>query len=104
VTALGTGHGAVDQQMARIGALRRIRLTIPHFLALGPVLHGTDLVATIPETLASILAKPYGLTSVPHPIELPRISIDLFWHRRQQRDPANMWLRTLLVDSTNQAQ
>jgi DNA-binding transcriptional LysR family regulator len=104
VTAAGTGHGAVDQHMARIGAIRRIRLTIPHFLALGPVLQGSDLVATIPETLASILSGPYGLTSVPHPIELPRVSIDLFWHRRQQRDPANIWLRTLLVDSTHPVQ
>lgn len=104
VTAVGTGHGAVDQQMARIGAIRRIRVTIPHFLAVGPVLGGTDLVATVPETLASILAEPYGLMSVPHPMELPRVSIDLFWHRRQQRDPSNMWLRSFLLESATPGQ
>jgi DNA-binding transcriptional LysR family regulator len=97
VSAVGTGHGAVDVQMAKIGALRQIRAIIPHFLAVGPILQATDLVATVPETLASILGEPFGLLSVPHPIELPVVSIDVFWHRRQHRDPANVWLRSMLM-------
>ena len=97
VTAPGTGHGAIDLQMARKGVIRNIRITVPHFLAVGPILSGTDLVATIPETLADILQEPYGLVSISHPVDLSPVSIDLFWHRRQQRDPANIWLRSLVV-------
>lgn len=97
VSAAGTGHGAVDLQMAKIGALRKIRLTVPHFLALGPILQSIDVVSTIPETLGTILREPFGLVTLNHPIALPQVSIDLFWHRRQQRDPANVWLRSQLI-------
>lgn len=96
VSAAGTGHGVVDLQMAKVGALRRVRATVPHFLALGPILQASDVVATIPQTLGTILQEPFGLVTIPHPIALPQVSIDLFWHRRQQRDPANVWLRSLL--------
>lgn len=97
VAAPGSGHGVVDVQMAKMGLARRIHLKVPHFLALGPILRGCDMVATIPKTLASILAEPYGLQCVAHPVDLPKVSIDLFWHRRQQRDPANVWLRAQMM-------
>ena len=97
ISAVGTGHGSMDVHLAKMGIIRRVRLTIPHFLAVGPILQYSDMVATVPETLAAILYKPYGLTSVSHPIDLPKVSIDLFWHQRQQRDPANIWLRSKLV-------
>lgn len=96
VAAAGTGHGAVDMQMARSGLDRRVRLTVPHFLAVGPILRESNVVATLPQTLASILHEPYGLVSIEHPVQLPVVSIDVFWHRRQHRDPANVWLRGLM--------
>lgn len=96
VAAVGTGHGAVDVQMARAGLARRVRLTVPHFLAVGPILRESNVVATLPQTLASILHGPYGLVSIEHPIQIPAVNIDVFWHRRQHRDPANVWLRGLM--------
>ncbi len=30
-----------------------------------------------------------------------RIPIDLFWSARYHRDPANQWLRTLMIDTFN---
>jgi hypothetical protein len=33
------------------------------------------------------------------PFDLPAIPIDLFWSARYHRDPANRWLRTLMVDT-----
>jgi len=98
VAASGTGHGAVDSMMARSGVARRIRLTVPHFLAVGPILRQSDVVATLPQTLAGILQEPYGLVSVAHPVQIPPVNINVFWHQRQHRDPAGVWLRTLLFD------
>lgn len=98
VTATGTGHNAVDSMLVRSGLLRRIRLTIPHFMAVGPILRDSNIVATLPQSLARILHEPYGLVSVAHPIQIPPVNIDLFWHRRQHRDPATVWLRSLLYD------
>lgn len=96
VAAPRSGHGAVEVEMIKLGLLRRIRLTIPHYLAIGPILSHNDVVCTVPETLVRILASHYGLVSTKHPVTLPRVSIDVFWHRRQQRDPGNIWLRSSL--------
>ena len=43
------------------------------------------------------LAKPFGLSYVRHPAKLPEIAINLFWHARYNKDPANAWLRSLIV-------
>jgi DNA-binding transcriptional LysR family regulator len=97
VVAAGTGHGQVDEQLQRAGVARRVRLTVPHFVAVGHILQGTDLLATVPEKLAQRMAAPFGLHALAHPVPLPAVAINLFWHARVHRDPANSWLRAQLV-------
>lgn len=98
VVSAGTGHGEVDTMLERAGIRRRVRLVVPHFVAVGHILHSTDLIATVPERFAMRCAGPYDLVYVPHPAPLPEIAIKLFWHARYHRDPANRWLRQLLFD------
>jgi len=35
---------------------------------------------------------------VNHPVALPRIGINLFWHAKFHREPSNQWLRGLIFD------
>lgn len=98
VVSAGTGHGNIDTLMARKGIVRNVRLTVPHFMAVGNVLQATDMVATLPEAFSRLLEQPFGLISLAHPAGLPRVNIDAYWHRRLHRDPANLWLRNLLVE------
>ncbi|AMG75153.1 LysR family transcriptional regulator [Sphingopyxis granuli] len=98
VIAQGTGHGDIDALLARKGISRNIRLMLPHFLSLGPVMHATNLVATLPEDAALLLEEPYELISLPFPGILPIVHVDVFWHRRLHRDPANVWLRNLVYE------
>jgi DNA-binding transcriptional LysR family regulator len=98
VVATHTGHGAVDELLAAAGIERRMRLTVPHFIAVGHILQGSNLIATVPERFADRCIAPFGLAKSPHPVALPEIAINLFWHARFNRDPANMWLRQLLVE------
>jgi hypothetical protein len=55
----------------------------------------------VPQRLVNRCAGPFGLTAVPVPFELPKIPINLFWSARYHRDPANQWLRQLMVDTFN---
>lgn len=98
VTSTQTGHAAVDQWLSRDGRQRRVRVTVPHFVAVAPIVQQTDLVATVPQRYAERVQDAYGLCSCAHPAELPDIAINLYWHARMQRDPANLWLRQLLVE------
>ena len=99
VVSAGTGHGKVDELLERSGVRRTVRLTVPHFVAVGHILQHTDMVATVPERLAQALIEPFGLAFSAHPAKLPEISINLFWHAKVHKDPANQWLRDLLFET-----
>jgi DNA-binding transcriptional LysR family regulator len=98
IVSTGTGHSKVDELMERAGIERVIRLTIPHFVSVGHILSGSNLVATVPEQLAVELSEPFGLVYRPHPVKLPQIAINVFWHAKMHRAPANQWLRGMVFD------
>lgn len=98
VISANTGHGEVDGLLERAGIKRKMRLVVPHFIAVGHILQTTDLIATLPERFAQRCEVPFGLVSSPHPARIPDIAINLFWHAKFNRDPANMWMRQLLVE------
>ncbi|MEJ8849843.1 LysR family transcriptional regulator [Variovorax rhizosphaerae] len=97
VISEGTGHGQADDLLRRQEVTRKVVLTVPHYVAVGHILHDSDLVATVPERLAQALVKPFGLSYVHHPAKLPEIGINLFWHERYNKDPASIWLRSLVI-------
>ena len=72
VVSEGTGHGQADELLRRKKIARKVVLTVPHYVAVGHILHDTDLVATVPERLAQALVKPFGLSYVPSPGQAPR--------------------------------
>jgi DNA-binding transcriptional LysR family regulator len=98
VVSAGTGHGKVDELLQRSGVERTVRLNVPHYVSVGHILQGSDLIATVPERLADRLLGPFGLAKVPHPAKLPDIAINVFWHAKYHRSPDNRWLRGVLFE------
>jgi len=98
VISEGTGHGKVDEVLKRSGVERRISLTVPHFVAVGHILRATDMVATVPERFAERMVEPFGLAYVAHPAKLPEVAINVFWHAKFHKAPANQWLRSVVFD------
>ena len=98
VVAAGTGHGRVDEALENQGLQRRIRLTVPHYVALGDVLGHADLVATVPERFAQRVTGPFGLTTRALPLAIDSSAIHQFWHARLHKDPGHQWLRTQVAN------
>jgi len=98
VVSAGTGHGKVDELLQRSGIDRTVRLNVPHYVSVGHILQGSDLIATVPERLADRLLDPFGLVKLAHPAKLPQIAINVFWHAKYHRSPANRWLRGVLFE------
>jgi DNA-binding transcriptional LysR family regulator len=98
VVSAGTGHGKVDELLQRSGITRKVRLTVPHYVSVGHILQGSDLIATVPQRLAERLLKPFGLVQVAHPAKIPDVAINVFWHAKYHRAPANQWLRSVVFD------
>jgi len=101
VVAAGTGHGRIDEALSEAleqqGLQRRIRLTVPNYVALGDVLGHSDLIATVPERFAQRVTGPFALTTRALPLAVEGSAIHQFWHARLHKDPGHQWLRELVA-------
>lgn len=101
VVAAGTGHGRIDaaisETLEQQGLQRRIRLTVPNYVALGDVLGHSDLIATVPERFAQRVTGPFALTTRALPLAVDGSAIHQFWHARLHKDPGHQWLRELVA-------
>jgi DNA-binding transcriptional LysR family regulator len=103
VVSPGTGHAKVDEIIEKNGIRRNVRLSVPHFVAVGHILSQTDMVATVPERYAMECLVPFNLAYVKHPVELPAIDINIFWHAKFHKEPANQWLRNIIAETFSDA-
>ena len=62
-------------------------------MSLLAILPGSDLVATVPDDIATAVGRHIQLRRIGLPFRPPVIEVQQFWHRRMQHDPANKWLR-----------
>lgn len=98
VVAAGTGHATVNDAIERRTPRRNVRLSVPHFIALGHILASTDLIATVPERYVRESMAPFNLTYLPLPVPVPEFDVNLFWHARFHKEPGNQWLRSLMAE------
>lgn len=98
VIAGGTGHAIVDEIIAKRSVKRNVRLSVPHFVALGHILSSTDLIATVPERYVREGMAPFKLKYLPHPVPLPEFDVNLFWHAKYHKEPGSQWLRNVIAD------
>ena len=90
----GDGHQAmVDRPLAALGVKRRIALRIPFFIPAVFAIAKTDLILTVPRTLARIAAPKAGLRVIKPPRELKPFPYFMSWHPRLTNEPAHAWLR-----------
>ncbi len=97
----GEGPGVVDRILHQRGLQRRIALRVPHFATALEVIAQSDLVLTAPSSLGKC-SSASTLLSRPAPLDIPEHAITMIWHPRFTEDPAQRWLRELMVDVTRE--
>lgn len=102
VSPTGSGTGWVDQALAERGLGRRVVLRAPSFLIAPVTVAASDLVLTAPESAVRPFIEGFGLRHVALPIELSPLALVLSWHRRSTDDPAQVWFRELLMESSEE--
>ena len=83
----------VDAALLAQGQRRTVGIVLSSYVATPFVLAATDMVATLPSSIAQSLAAASGTVMLPAPLPLPPLSISLYWHERYQNDQAHAWLR-----------
>ncbi|WP_346839408.1 LysR family transcriptional regulator [Microbulbifer sp. SAOS-129_SWC] len=93
VSSRRSGPGLVDIALNRLGRRRRIKLRVQHYRVAPTVVLRTNLALTVPASLAN----QYPARLFELPFQVPQMDWHLLWHRNQHEDPANRWLRELLL-------
>jgi DNA-binding transcriptional LysR family regulator len=98
VTVLGEGPGVLDADLAVMRLARRVAMPLPHFYAAMAVVACTDLVVTLPQTLAAPFAPGFGLVMRDPPVPRAPFTTTLIWPEALDRDPGHAWLRRVVAE------
>jgi DNA-binding transcriptional LysR family regulator len=82
----------VAKALEQLGGKPNVRVRIPYFVPLGPIVESTDLIATVPLQIARRLGTP-KLRIVPAPIEFQNVTYCQVWHSRNDLTPIHEWIR-----------
>lgn len=94
----GRSQEVFERKLEEKGLKRRVALSIPHFMSVPFVVMESDLIATVPQSVAESFARMGNLRIEPLPIRMAGVDLKQHWHARFHRDPANQWLRGLIHD------
>jgi DNA-binding transcriptional LysR family regulator len=84
----------IDEAVAAVGQRLRIAVRAPDYLSVPFIVANSNLIATVPQRLATPFLKILPIRMLPPPLALPEISISLFWHERTQHSALHRWFRT----------
>ncbi|HEX2011327.1 MAG TPA: LysR family transcriptional regulator [Roseateles sp.] len=97
VSFAGRARGFVDDALARIGRQREVAITVNSYFTAGLTVHQSGLLTVLPASFVPAMGFRDELVSCAPPFELPDIDIGHVWHARHELDPAQRWLRGVLV-------
>lgn len=85
--------GIVDKALNKIGRTRNVAVQISSFSNAAQLIACSDLIATLPRKVASLACESLPLEIFEPPIELSPFSMTMYWHPRDDTDPAMRWFR-----------
>lgn len=83
--------------LTEVGLRRRVEVVAPNFGVLPYFVTGTNRIATMHRRFAEHFSQLLPLTIDPLPFTLPAIRESLQWPQLNDKDPATVWLRNLLI-------
>lgn len=92
VSRRGQDSGPIDDALNSLGLKRDVVTIVGGFATALALARGSELIASVPERHTGKLRA--GMHSFPLPVAVPEITVSMFWHPRQDADPAHRWLRS----------
>lgn len=86
----------IDDTLAAMDRTRMIGAALTSYVACSFVVGSSDLIATLPFSVADGFKKISGTTLLEVPLALPLFNVSVYWHERYQKDPAHAWVRQLI--------
>ena len=100
ISKRASGLGHVDTTLNRLGLTRRIALRAQHFLVAPYIIDQSNLVMT---TIKSF-SRGRELKVFQLPFKINPLVLHLYWHVNKDMDPANKWMRELILKTYGKIQ
>jgi DNA-binding transcriptional LysR family regulator len=91
-------RSALREAVGPLGVQPRVRMTVPHALAIPALLQDSDMLSIVPSTLARRLTRgDAGLVMRQLPYPSGTTSTRAVWHSRHDHDAGHAWLRDMVA-------
>jgi len=94
----------VDEALRRRGAYRNVALCLSSMRPSAAIVARTDLLAVVPERIATVASRILPLQTLPLPFEVNSVDVTMLWHERWHHAPAHAWLRAQLREVGHELQ
>lgn len=97
VSSRRKGPGLEDFELNRRGLNRQIGLRCQHYFAACRIVSQSNLLLTMPEQYARVANAHFWNRLHPFPLDVAPLDVHLYWHASADLDPANRWLREVII-------
>jgi len=97
VVPSGDPVSRVDRRLEALRRTRHVVVTVQQFFTAPHLVACSDLVWTAPARMAAVYARRLPLSVRPLPFTVEPFHLQLSWHPRRAKDPAQAWLREQIV-------
>jgi DNA-binding transcriptional LysR family regulator len=93
VSATGQRAAIFDDLLFRLGLRRHALVAVTNFTAVPHLLIRSDMIGVFTQLASDVFEKSFGLAKRPVPGKVGKISTNMVWQARNDRDPKHAWLR-----------
>ena len=93
VSATGNRTAIFDDLLARHGLRRHALVAVTNFTVVPQLLHGSEMIGVFTRLAADVFRQSFDLATRPVPLDVGKISTNMVWHVRYDRDKKHEWLR-----------
>jgi LysR family transcriptional regulator, mexEF-oprN operon transcriptional activator len=93
VSATGERSAIFDGFLERYNLKRHAHVSVSHYTVVPHLLRHSNMIAVFTKLAADVLAQSYGLKKRRVPLPFGRITTNMIWHARSDRDSKQAWLR-----------
>lgn len=90
---------ALEKALLESKEAPRLRITVPHALAIPALLQDTDMLSIVPQSLAVALTKRDDLVCRKLPYQTRTSTMRAIWHSRDEHETGHIWLREMVVQA-----
>ena len=102
ISITGSGPSPIDRMLAASGRERRVKVRVPSFLAAVQIAARSDLVVTLPKSLARNAPDMKRFVMKKPPADPGGFTLSMVWHVRNQSSRRHVWLRNAIIDAVAQ--